>query len=360
MWNATDGTNNLPIKIETLCTFGRMKRFRPITSVVAALRDSDFLEVTGPEGLEEVKRKYAYDPTAPRSKTESRSIYAKGFGDEEPSSQFDIEAFFAPYGPTNSVRLRRTQEKLFKGSVFVEFQDDETADAFLKLDPKPLWKGKHTLKIMPKKLYMDEKAEEIKDGRIEPGPSWTRGRGRGRGGRGGNRGQRNDRDRGGRDRGDRDPDDWKRRREDDRANGFRDDRNRRDNKSGRGRGRRDDRGPRNNDRNREREEKKEYEQRILVLIAITNSEPVRISRRRSRTTRSAHVRTMMKELLQRRSSLNPILSPNLPMSKTTRSVLVRMMERRGTPQRRSIPSPKLSPSLHDTLSASAFLFTVFS
>ena len=248
----TEGSTNLPISIEKICTFGRMKRFRPVSAVVAALRESAFLDVTGPEGQEVVKRKVAYDPTFPRSKVESRSIYVKGFGDEEPSSQFDIEAFFAPYGPTNAVRLRRTPEKLFKGSVFVEFTDEETAEKFLALEPKPLWKGKHVLKIQSKKKYTDQKAQDIKDGKAEPNETWASARGRFRGrGSGGNRGGRGDR--GGRDRGDRDPDDWKKRREDDRANGFKD---RRGDRRGRGgRGRRDDRGPRNNDRNREREQK---------------------------------------------------------------------------------------------------------
>ena len=271
LWDLTDGATNLPVSIEKICNFSRMKRFKPVSAVVAALRESNFLEVSGPEGAEQVKRKVPYDPKTPRSKTEARSVYVKGFGDEEPSSQFDIEAFFAPFGPTNAVRLRRTPEKLFKGSVFVEFQDEETAQKFLELDPKPLWKGKHVLKIQSKKEYTDAKAQEIKDGKMEPAETWgpsSRGRGRGRGHRGGDfRGDR-DHGRGGRhhnrDRGDgdRDPDDWKKRREDDRASGFKDDRRRndRDRKGGRGdrrgRGRgRDDRGPRDNDRNREREEK---------------------------------------------------------------------------------------------------------
>src|ERR1700709_1719596 len=111
MWDMTDGATNLPVSIENICKFGRMKRFKPIAAVVAALRDSAFLEVTGAEGQEQVKRKVPYDPTIPRAKAESRTVYVKGFGDEEPSSQFDIEAFFAPYGPTSAVRLRRTEEK---------------------------------------------------------------------------------------------------------------------------------------------------------------------------------------------------------------------------------------------------------
>ncbi|RFU24627.1 hypothetical protein B7463_g11720, partial [Scytalidium lignicola] len=250
MWETTGGSENKPVKIETICSFGRMKRFRPISAVVTALKESQFLEVTGSEGEEEVKRRVPYDENAPsRSKAESRSVYVKGFGDEEPSSQFDIEAFFAPYGPTNAVRLRRTNEKLFKGSVFVEFQDDETAQKFLALDPKPKWKGKYDLIVMSKKEYQEKKEQEIREGKTEPSETWTRGRGRGRGPRA---------NRGG-DRGDRDPDDWKRRREEDIKSGFKDRRGgNRNQRGGRG-GRRDDRGPRNNDRNREREEKKRDE-----------------------------------------------------------------------------------------------------
>ncbi|CZT00531.1 related to RNA-binding protein La1 [Rhynchosporium graminicola] len=261
MLDLTQGPENLPVSISKICAFGRMKRFQPQSAVVTALRESKFLVVEGPEGMEQIKRKVAWDPTTPKNKSESRSIYAKGFGDEEPGSQFDIEAFFAPYGPTNSVRLRRTDQKLFKGSVFVEFQDDETAEKFLKLDPKPLWKG-NALLIKSKRDYMNEKEEEIKSGKIEPKEQRNfkggrGGRGRGRGGdRRGNDRREN--------RGDRDQDDWKKRREEDRASGFRDNRkdNRgrgrdRDNKRG-GRGdRRDNRG--GNDRNREREDKEKAE-----------------------------------------------------------------------------------------------------
>lgn len=252
LWNETGGSENKPVSIQSIHEFGRMRRFQPYSAIVAALQESKFLDVTGEEGSEMVSRKVPYDPTIPRSKGEARSVYVKGFGDEEPSSQFDIEAFFAQYGSTNAVRLRRTPEKLFKGSVFVEFSDEETAEKFLALDPQPLWKGKHILQIMSKKAYLDGKQQEINDGTIQPSESWGPSRGRGHGrGRGRGRGFRNDHgDR------DRDPDDWKKRREDDRANGFRDNRGNRHHKGGRGR--RDDRGPRSNDRNREREEKNAY------------------------------------------------------------------------------------------------------
>ena len=92
---------------------------------------------------------------------------SKGFGQEVPSTQFDIEAFFAPFGPTNAVRLRRTEDKLFKSSVFVEFETEEIAKKFIETDPKPQFNGKE-LQIMSKKEYCDKKVDDIKAGKIKP------------------------------------------------------------------------------------------------------------------------------------------------------------------------------------------------
>jgi lupus La protein len=279
LWNETGGATNNPVTIKKIHAFNRMKRFPDFDVVVAALKESKFLDVVEHKGEECVKRKVAYDPDTPRSKADGRSVYVKGFGDEEPSSQFDIENFFLTYGATRQVRLRRTEEKLFKGSVFVEWEDDETQQKFLALDPKPEWRG-NPLKIMPKKAYMAEKEDEIKDGKMEPKESWGpesrggRGRGykNGRGGRDGHRGHRhNNRDRGDRDQGDRDPDDWKKRREEDQASGFKDDRRHRDNRDNRdkkgGRGNRHDRN--SNGRNRDREDKNGYVLSKPLLLLLT-------------------------------------------------------------------------------------------
>ncbi len=238
------------MKIEVIHRFNRMKKFE-YTDVVAAMRGSVALDVTGPEGLEEVRRKVPYDPSKKDVRI-PRTVYVKGFGEELPSSQFDIEAFFAQYGPTNSVRLRRTDDKFFKGSCYIEFQDEETAKSFLALDPKPLWKGKHELVIMSQDEYLKNKNRAIRDGESEPNA--TRPSREGKSGRGG--GYRGNRDR--RDAGDRDPDDWKKRREDDQKSGFRDNRRDRDHRhhngrGGRGRGRGSDRDRRKDDRNQDRD-----------------------------------------------------------------------------------------------------------
>jgi lupus La protein len=197
-----------------------MKRFQPYSAVVAALKESAYLDVVGAEGEEEIKRKIPYDPSK-RDDRDPRTVYAKGFGEEQASTQFDIEAFFAPYGPVNSVRLRRYEDKGFKGSVLVEFQDLDTAKKFLELETKPLWQGKHEIAFKSFVDYKAEKNEMIREGKMEPGQ--TRGP-RGRGGR----------FRGSGDRRDRDPNDWKKRRDQDQKSGFRD---RRDGRGGPGRGR---------------------------------------------------------------------------------------------------------------------------
>ncbi|KAF2089740.1 hypothetical protein K490DRAFT_63874 [Saccharata proteae CBS 121410] len=244
----TGGHENKSVPIKVIHGFKRMRHFQPYSAVLEALKNSTFLEVTENE---EVKRKSPLPENITEvyeDRTQPRSIYVKGFGEEKASTQFDIEAFFTPYGPVNAIRLRRTYpDRKFKGSVFVEFDSEDTQKAFLALDPKPKFEGKD-LEIKSKKEYVEGKAEDIKAGRIKPSNQGGLFRGSNRGGRGRGRGgnfhnkDRKDGD------GERDNKDWKGRRDDFQRGG----------RGGRGRGRggrggrgRDD-GPRN--RNQEREE----------------------------------------------------------------------------------------------------------
>ncbi|KAK5636530.1 hypothetical protein RRF57_012242 [Xylaria bambusicola] len=244
LWEKVGGEENKPIPLSLICSFSRMRRFKPYEAVVKALKASNFFVIDGPEGEETIRRKNAID-TEKRNKREERSVYVKGFGDETSSTQFDIEAFFAQYGQFDSVRLRRADgpEKVFKGSVFVEWSDKETAEKFMAAQPEPQWKG-HPLHIMWKLDYMKQKSEAIREGKINAsGRKYGRGSHRGQRGnfRGNGRGTNKD--------------DWKKRREQDQKNGFSD---RRDNNSrgrsrGRGRGNFRGRGGRDNNGARDQE-----------------------------------------------------------------------------------------------------------
>ena len=150
-----------------------MRRFEPRSAVIEALKESKVLNVVEddtaiqrkealPEGL--VGKPMDELQKVQETSSMARSVYVKGFGDEESQTQFEIEAFFANYGPTNSVRLRRVDDGSFKGSVFVEFDSEGTQKAFLNLETKPKWNGKELL-VKSKKEYCDQVLEDIKAGK---------------------------------------------------------------------------------------------------------------------------------------------------------------------------------------------------
>ena len=235
------GHDNLPVPIGIIHSFKRMRHFQPFSAIVDALKESKTLDVVNkdeirrkvplPEGLKDKKMHEIREVT--ENEFMKRSVYVKGFGDEEPSTQFDIEAFFAKYGTTNSVRLRRTYDKNFKGSVFVEFDSEEAQHKFLTLDPSPKYNGRDLI-IKSKKQYCDDKVEDIREGRIKP---QSRGDSRNHG--------RDDRD-------------WRTRRDEEQRDGY-----------GRGgRGRAGHRGHRGRGGHQGRESKQERDERYGKMIAI--------------------------------------------------------------------------------------------
>ena len=243
-----------------------MRHFQPLSAVIAALKDSNTLNVVDNDSC--IQRKYPLPESVQgklmadvqkvyEDEAMAKSIYVKGFGDEEPGTQFDVEAFFAEFGPTNSVRLRRTYTSIFKGSVFVEFDSEETQKKFLALDPQPKWRGKDLL-IKSKKQYCDDKVEDINAGRIRPR-------------------EKDDEDEKNRSRQQLDDRDWRTRRAEDQANGFRDRHDRNRGKGGRrgfgssgqrGRGDRGRRGgrDRNAERNGHAERNEQYASTVIHAI----------------------------------------------------------------------------------------------
>ncbi|KAK6525817.1 hypothetical protein TWF281_010860 [Arthrobotrys megalospora] len=276
------GEENKWVDIALVAGFNRMRRFKSLDNIKKALEDSELMELN--EEKTKMRRKSPMimlrDPKLV-DKSITRSVYAKGFGAETKTSQFDLEKFFEKTGiKVNAVRLRRDDSKVFKGSVFVEFKTVDDMNKFMELDDKPEWDGQKMVLIDPeteavnpdkekqttaeqaiaeaalgvqymtKQAYVDMKMKAIQEGKIKaktysknPKFDAFKQDGNATGGRGGRQNGR-----GGKREGGRDNRDWRERRDDDRKNGFKDRRgggNHRG-RDNRGRGGRDNRSTDNN------------------------------------------------------------------------------------------------------------------
>ncbi|KAF7359506.1 hypothetical protein MSAN_01293600 [Mycena sanguinolenta] len=157
MWTLHTKTPEHWVPIATVASFKRMRDFSALGKewVVRALREQSTQLEVDEEGVN-VRRKT--EVQEPKDQFE-RSVYAKGFPEENETLQARLEAFFEQYGPTNAVRMRRDADKKFKLSVFTEFTSLATATAFLSADPPPTFEGSQLL-VMSKEDYCAMKIRE--------------------------------------------------------------------------------------------------------------------------------------------------------------------------------------------------------
>ena len=170
----TGGHMNKPVDLKIIHNFKRMQHFQPFSAVRDAVQESNFLNIDKDNQItrkEPLDKKFTDNVYTNRSMLHTssmhRSVYVKGFGEETESSQLDLEKFFEDVGDVKSVRLRRYDDGTFKGSVFVEFADEEQQQIFLSLEPKPTWNGKE-LDIQSKQDYVELKNQGILDGSVKP------------------------------------------------------------------------------------------------------------------------------------------------------------------------------------------------
>lgn len=111
---------------------------------------------------------------------DERSIYAKGPFPADTTLEA-LQAFFEPFGAVKHIQMRRTGvaskaaggERIFKGSVFVEFASKAQAEAFLAAwksaeeGKKPSFGGVPLLNVEAKTAYVTRKRAEALDRRAK-------------------------------------------------------------------------------------------------------------------------------------------------------------------------------------------------
>ncbi|KAL9050542.1 MAG: hypothetical protein Q9162_006569 [Coniocarpon cinnabarinum] len=143
----TNGSENKSVPIKVLHSFKRMRHYQPYSAVVAALEDSEKLEVVhGNEpGSEMVKRKTPLsdiyivgDVRSNRrmliSNAQPRTAYVYGFKEERPNHQEEVEFWAKALAPeVLAVRLNRNPiDARFRRGVYIEFGDETQMQEFLE------------------------------------------------------------------------------------------------------------------------------------------------------------------------------------------------------------------------------------
>uniref|UniRef100_A0A915PRA1 Uncharacterized protein n=1 Tax=Setaria digitata TaxID=48799 RepID=A0A915PRA1_9BILA len=93
-----------------------------------------------------------------------RTVYIKGFGRD--TKLDDILSFVKQFGSVENVMMRRekSEKRAFKGSVFVTYKNQETAEAFVNSNVKQ-FNGNDLLKMMQND-YWANKQKELKEKRL--------------------------------------------------------------------------------------------------------------------------------------------------------------------------------------------------
>lgn len=156
------------VTLECLLTFNRLKSISGEAEVVAkALKKSEAGLVEVHEDNTKVRRNplkvIPANTEEARLEAKNKTIYCKPFPKD--ISMDALEAFFSNYGKVVYIMMRRTQQKIFKGSVFVEFSTEKEAKDFLALES--LKYEEEELITKTKEAYFKGKGEEFRKRREE-------------------------------------------------------------------------------------------------------------------------------------------------------------------------------------------------
>lgn len=140
------------VEIKVLLTFNKLKALTTdVAAVAESLKDSDVVDVSA-DGLS--FKRSAELPA--NDDSGARTVYVKGYPvDDETVTIDSVKEQFSAYGKVLLVRLRRIKlTKGFKGSVFVEFDNEKTvgdvvAAAYKDSEVQIGWKDEKFVCVMP-------------------------------------------------------------------------------------------------------------------------------------------------------------------------------------------------------------------
>ncbi|TPX46157.1 hypothetical protein SeLEV6574_g03384 [Synchytrium endobioticum] len=161
LWDRVTESPEGWVSIATLATFRRLEYLSTDTSLIAsAVRRSRWLLEVDTEGTR-VRRR---EQIRPRHGLFHRTLFAKGFPQDLINPQDEVEAFFSAFGRLEKVKLRRREDKQFKGSVFVEFNRPE--DAYNVRQMQLLFNNQPIV-ILTKEEYLQfQKTEDLDNGTL--------------------------------------------------------------------------------------------------------------------------------------------------------------------------------------------------
>lgn len=130
------------VPISVLLTFNKLKSMTTnVSEVAAAIEDSDALVLNATK--DKVKRA---EPLPDVDTSAERTLYVKGYPTDDADVTIEsITTYFSQFGKVNMVKMRKTLEKTFKGSVLVEFGTVAEMEAALKATHE--YKGKPFIQV---------------------------------------------------------------------------------------------------------------------------------------------------------------------------------------------------------------------
>lgn len=151
------------VSLGTVASFARMKALTEDMEAIKEALSAPSEVIVLNEDKTCIRRLH---PIPEQKDTLERTLYVKGF--PQTATLDELQAFFAQHTQSvQAIRFRRHKPSgAFKGSVFVEFANEEEAKKFASLEVA--YEGEQTLVVKSKMAYLSEKNAELMAKKSKP------------------------------------------------------------------------------------------------------------------------------------------------------------------------------------------------